>query len=509
MANQMSRNRSSLFNAAAALGMTLVNGLLGLVVTRLVIGHYGSDFNGLNSTANQIINMLLILEGGFTMASNVVLFAPLTQGDTNKVNRILSTTRKKFRKISLLFLLAGLVVAMGYAFAINSGLSTELVFSVISMALVPAAFNLYLATTYRVLLQAQQKEYIIHLSTMFTVICGYGANVAVILLNGPMWMIRFTTMAFALLNSVLIATYTKRHNRFLELRNDLPGENIPGTRDVMTQKITGVVYNSVPIVFLSISPVGGTVLASVYAVYNNVFTMIKSLLRGVIDAPRLGIGQMLTQENKEKVWPVFAQYEYIAFFLVSVTISAAYVLILPFVSLYTQGVSDANYYDGTIALLMVLIASFEMIHIPSGNLINMAGEFRVSRNFQVIACAVLIIAMVLGGSFLGVYGILLAVLLVAVLLATLELGFVHLRFFPGKVWQLLKMLLPLAAGAVVSAFLGNLIFPEVKGVGMFLLAGCTLVVISTVVSCVMSLVFSRNVFLGILRRALSLVHRSK
>ncbi len=509
MANQMSRNRSSLFNAAAALGMTLVNGLLGLVVTRLVIGHYGSDFNGLNSTANQIINMLLILEGGFTMASNVVLFAPLTQGDTDKVNRILSTTRRKFRKISLLFLLAGMAVAMGYAFAINSGLSTELVFSVIFMALVPAAFNLYLATTYRVLLQAQQKEFIIHLSTMFTVICGYGANVAVILLNGPMWMIRFTTMAFALLNSVLIATYTKRHNRFLELRNDLPLEDIPGTRDVLTQKITGVVYTSVPIVFLSISPVGGTVLASVYAVYNNVFTMIKSLLRGVIDAPRLGIGQMLTQENKEKVWPVFAQYEYIAFFLVSVTISTAYVLILPFVSLYTQGISDANYYDSTIALLMVLIASFEMIHIPSGNLINMAGQFRVSRNFQVIACVVLVVSMVLGGSFLGVYGILLAVLLVAVLLAALELGFVHLKFFPGKAWQLLKMLLPLAAGAVLSAFLGNLIFPEVHGVGMFILAGCTLVAISGIVSCVVSLVFSRNVFLGILRRALSLIRRSK
>lgn len=507
MSNRISRNRSSLFNAIASLSMTLVNGLFGLVVTRLVIGHYGSDFNGLNSTANQIINMLLILEGGFTMASNVVLFAPLTQGNTEKVNRILSTTRKKFRKISLLFLLAGMVAALGYALVINSELPGELVFSVIFMALVPAAFNLYLATTYRVLLQAQQKEYIIHLSTMLTVICGYCGNIAVIWLDGPMWMIRFSTMIFALLNSLLITGYTRKHNAFLELRNDLPGEEIPGTRDVMTQKITGVIYNSMPIVFLSISPVGGTVLASVYAVYNYVFTMIKSLLRGIIDAPRLSIGQMLTQENKDQVWPVFAQYEYIAFFMVSVTVSTAYVLILPFVALYTQGVSDANYYDGTIALLMVLITSFEMIHIPSGNLINMAGQFRVSKNFQVIACGVLIVAMTIGGIWLGVYGILLALLMVAVLLAALELGFVHLRFFPGKLGKMLKMLLPLAAGAVLSAWLGGVIFPRVEGIAMFLTAGCTLVIVSGVISCVISLIFSKSVFIGILRRALSLLKR--
>ena len=60
-----SRNHNSLYNALAALGTTLVNGLLGIVVTKLVIAHFGSDFNGLNSTANQIVNILLVLEGGF------------------------------------------------------------------------------------------------------------------------------------------------------------------------------------------------------------------------------------------------------------------------------------------------------------------------------------------------------------------------------------------------------------------------------------------------------------
>ena len=73
----------------------------------------------------------------------------------------------------------------------------------------------------------------------------------------------------------------------------------------MAQKITGVIYESAPIIFLSISPAGGTKLASVYAVYNSVFIMLKSLLHGVIDAPRHGFGQILSERDREEVWPVF------------------------------------------------------------------------------------------------------------------------------------------------------------------------------------------------------------
>ena len=70
-------------------------------------------------------------------------------------------------------------------------------------------------------------------------------------------------------------------------------------------EITGVIYNSAPIIFLTVSPVGGTVLASVYAVYNYVLVVAKSILRGVIDAPRFSIGQLIKLQKQEDVWKVF------------------------------------------------------------------------------------------------------------------------------------------------------------------------------------------------------------
>ena len=93
------------------------------------------------------------------------------------------------------------------------------------------------------------------------------------------------------------------------------------------------------------------------------------------------------------------------FFAVFALLSTTLALILPFISIYTAGVTDANYYDPVIALLMVLVAVVEMIHIPSGHLLNMAGKFKISKNFQLIACATLVVTMLVGGNLFGVYGI--------------------------------------------------------------------------------------------------------
>lgn len=502
------KNKMSLLNAITAMAMTLVNGLFGIVVTWFVIAKFGDDFNGLNSTANQIVNLLLILEGGFTVASNVALFGPLGRQETDIVNGILSATRKKFRRIGALFLLIGLAAAGVYSFAVNSNLPWDFIFTLIVMTVVPAAFNLYYATTYRVLLQTQQKEYIVNLFTIATVALGHIANIVMIRLNGPMWMVRFNTMIFTLLNSLLIAGYVKKHNRFLNLKAKARPELISGTGDVMAQKITGMIYKSAPIIFLTLSPSGGTALASVYAVYNNIFTMLKNLLHGVIDAPRHSLGQLLTERKREDVWPVFAAYEYVAFLAIFVMLTTCCTLILPFIGLYTDGFTDnINYYDILIALLMVITAATEMLHIPSGHLLNMAGCFRISRNFQIITCVVLVISMAVGGFFWGVYGMLAAVLLCAVLLAVLETGYIHTRFFEKKFFTLLLQLLPLIVTGVALCYAEMQLPIHIRSYLQFILYGILFVVINGLAAAVISLIFNRSVFLSLLRRVKGLLSK--
>lgn len=507
MALKNNRNLYSLLNAFSAILLTMVNGLFGIVVTRLIISHFGSDFNGLNSTANQVVHILLIVEGGFTTASNVALFGPYVRGEQDVVNGVLCATGKKFRKIGAMFFGVGTLVAVGYALLANSALEREFIFTVIMMTMIPPAFNLFYATTYRVLLQAQQKEYVISLLTTLTLSLGHISNIIMISMGGPIWMVRVNTMTFALLNSLLIVGYARRKNRFLNFRVAPRADLIKGTGDVMAQRITSVIYDSSPLIFLSISPAGGTVLASVYAVYNNVFIIIKSLIRGGIDAPRLSFGQLLAQRKREDLWPVFAQYEYAAFCLIFVLLTTTCALILPFVRLYTDGITDASYLDPAIAVFMVMIATAETIHMPSSHLLNMAGEFKICRNIQIFTCIVLLVSMSVGGICFGLYGMLGSLLIVTVLLDVLEMGYVHTRFFRKKLLPLMGLLLPLLLCGAVACYLELQLQPPVTGYLAFVGFGFLFVAINGILAAIVSLIFNRRIFFALIRRVTTMLSR--
>lgn len=488
----MNRTQKSLLNAISAILLTLVNGLLGIVVTRFVISYYGSDFNGLNSTANQIINVLLILEGGFTLASNVALFEPLSCEDYTSANGILSATRSKFQRIGVIFLLVGTLVALAYSIAANTQLSHEFVFTIIFMAVVPQAVNLFYATTYRVLLQTQQKEYVISGFTAVTIGLGHIVNIILILYGGKMWMVRFVTMVFALINCFLISYYTKKKNDFIDFSVKGTPEKIKGTGDVLAQKITGVIYTSWPIVFLSISANGGTILASVYAVYNSVFVMIKALLHGIIDAPRLGFGQMLTEKKRENIWPSFREYEFVAVFCIFIMMVTSAAMILPFIKVYTRGVTDVNYYDPIIAIIMIMTGTIEMLHIPSGHIINMSGNFKVSKKYQIIACILLIISMFALGVIWGVYGMLLSLLLVSVLLAILEINYVHKIFFSNKIKDFIFLALPFIIMGIIASFLEMKMTSNLDGIINFLVFGVVFTLLNVGVALIIGLLFNKD-----------------
>ncbi|MBC8532358.1 hypothetical protein [Gehongia tenuis] len=505
----MQRGKKSILNATAAMLLTLMNGLLGMVVTKLVIDVFGSDFNGLNSTASQLVNILLLLEGGFTIATNVAMFHPYYAGDYDRVNQILSATHKTFRKIGIIFLGAGVAVAAGYTLVVNSGLPAELIFTVMMMAIVPAAFNLFFATKYRILLQADQKEYIISLITLLTITLGHIINIILVLCSGKMWMIRAVTMVMAIINSILIGFYVKKHYRFLDFKAKPDFSAIQGTKDVMIQKITGVIYNTAPIVFISISADGGTLLASVYAVYNNVFVLLKGVMQGLIDAPRLGLGEMMATKKREEVWPTFKLYQFIVFMALFILLTTAAVLIIPFVAVYTHGVSDTNYEKPIIALLLVCITFFEMIHIPSGHMINMSGNFRISKQIQIVATITLIFTMSAGVLIAGIYGILCSVLLTAIILAILEIGFIHCRFFTKKIKSLLGLLLPFAITAVPLGILELKLLPKIDGYLSFFICAFILAVGNSIIAFVLGMLFNRQQTMEAFTKILRIVHLGK
>ena len=500
----MQRNRKSILNAISAVLLTVCNDLIGIISVKFILIFFGSDFNGLNSTASQLVNVLMIFEGGFTIATNVALFKPYIQKDYNKINSIITATRNTFKKIGILSFVAGVILSFGYSLIINTDLNRVLVFAIFLMTILPVCFNFYYTTKYRILLQAEQKEYVISLITLVTTSCGWIINIIAMSLGCSMWFIRFCLMIFSIINSIAIGAYVKRHFLFLDLKATPNYKAIQGTRDVFAQKITGVFYSTAPIICITITA-GGTLLASVYAVYNSVFVLLKGILHAATDAPRLGIGELAAQEDRNRVWDVFQQYELAIVVLLFVFLVTASALIMPFIKVYTAGVTDINYEQPLIAVYLVSICFFELIHIPSGHLLNMTGHFKISKYFQIIACGIICIGFVITILLkLSIYGILSSMLITAISLSFMEIGYIHGKYFEKKIVSFLRLSIPYFVIAILVIVAEIKVLPIMDGYIKLCIWGALIFIINCLVAGIISFTINYKCSLKISQRILGL-----
>ena len=94
-----------------------------------------------------------------------------------------------------------------------------------------------------------------------------------------------------------------------------------------------------------------------YGIYNMVFGQLSSIVQTTfMQAPQSSFGRLF-HSDRNKFEDAFELYEFILSFILFVICSIALVMILPFVSLYTNGVDDVSYVDKKLPVLFTLILS--------------------------------------------------------------------------------------------------------------------------------------------------------
>lgn len=473
----MTRTKKSLYSALTGVLLTLVNGVLGLLITRMIILNYGSDFNGLNSVANQIVNLLLIIEGGITIATNVALFRPLSKKNYKVVNGIMSATKIIFNKIGTTFFLVGFLTSIIYSFFVKSDLSSGLVISIFLLTIMSTTFNLVFATKYMIIIQTEQKEYLINLVKVGTILLSQVLIYLVISLNQHVIFIRLVMMLCGVLNGIILIIIAKRKYDFLDFKAVPLFSEVKGTSDVLIQKITGMIYMNTPIIFISVT--AGTLLASVYFVYNSIFMLLKSLLYSIVNAPRMALGELLSEQKNEQVKEIFYKYQYIITNISLILISTAVVLTMPFITFYTKGITDVNYFNWFFLTLLALISFFEILHIPSGNIIMVSGNFKILKKIQVIALTSLIIFTLVGAVIFGAYGVLFAVLITSVALACMEIYYVVFRLLKLNSRTIFNTIFPVTIFSVFLVLFELRFINYIGSIIQFLIAGAILLFLNS------------------------------
>lgn len=497
--------RTMLLAIVSALNYGLA-ALGGLVLGRVVLTRLGSDYNGLNAVISQFLTVISLAEGGFTTASLVAMFKPYGEEDHAEVNRLYAESSFRFRQIGRYALVFGIVSAGIYAKIIDSNISYGIIVAVLLIALFTAVFNLYYVTKVRILFQVTQSEHVFVGITTVTNLLSQLTMILLVWYTGNIVLARCAPLVFAVLAGVAANRYFFRKNTFVAKTPEWDGiKRIYGTRDVLVSKIVSVIHSSASVLFLSVF--ANTMLTSVYAVYNSVISVVAYVVNIGFTAPQNALGLVLQQNDKEHARDVAEEIEYLVILVITILFSALGTVLLPFVSVYTHGITDIEYINPLLAVILMLTVYLQLIHIPSGLCINLSGFFAVSRKIQMIALIELVVGGLILGKLFGFYGILSSIMLCNIVLAVLEIGYTHRKIFPRSIKKFLGVVGPhFILMVCLMVVLQPLAEKVIHGYLSFFICGCCVFIVDTVCVILFNLVFFRSQMKKMFRRVVQMFY---
>ncbi len=404
----MSRTKKFFYNSLTTAIFQIVLFIAGLITPRIMLKYYGSEVNGLVSSINQFINYFRLVEAGLSGAAIYSLYKPLANKNYDDVNSVVSATRKFYIQSGYIFVALTFVMSIIYPIYIKSDtlLSTEVGILVLILG-VNGALDFFTLSKYRVLLTADQKTYVISLSSMvYTII-----NTIIIVVLGMMQVniviLRFVALLSIFLRSFILMVYVKRNYKYLDYKAKPNTKALDKRWDALYLQILGVVHTGAPVVILTLVN-KDLKLISVYAIFNMVMAGINGVLEIFKSGLSASFGDVIARGETKVLQKSYTEFEYSYYALITIVYSISFIMIMPFIRIYTSGITDINYNVPLLGFLFVLNGLLYNIKTPQGMLVISAGMYKETRVQVTIQGLITVVFGFILAPFIGIYGVLIA-----------------------------------------------------------------------------------------------------
>ncbi|WP_310549780.1 lipopolysaccharide biosynthesis protein [Paenibacillus glufosinatiresistens] len=405
------RTRRSLLNLALGLGSQLITIVLSFFIPRLLMVNYGSEANGLVSSVIQIIAYLSLLEAGVGSASLQALYKPIAQGDRSSINGILSATALYYRKTGFYYMLAVIGIALVYPLAVESGFAAWQVMGIVLFNGLGGAINYYYQGKFRIYLMAEGKSYIDTSVVTVGNILNSLLRIVLLMQTADIVLVQAVFFAVTLLQMVVFHLYKKRHYGWMEFDRTPDLASIGQKNFVLLHELSYMIFRNTDVLILTFFT--NLKVVSVYVMYNMVFNIVDNIVNTVNGSVKFALGQSF-HEERSRFLKLYDAYElYFMSFVFSV-LTVTYVVMLPFITLYTAGVNDTQYVLYWLPVLFVAQKLLVNARSSANNVINIAGHFKNTLSRSLLESGINLGASLVLVHFMGIYGVLLGTILALV-----------------------------------------------------------------------------------------------
>ena len=473
------RSKKAIINIISSLALQVVTLICGFIVPKLIITKFGSNVNGLVSSITQFLAYITLLESGFGPVVKATLYKPIAKKDKKQIENILKASEKFFRVIAGIFIGYLVILSAIYPFIVNNEFNYFYTMSLVLIISISTLAEYYFGMTYKLFLQAEQKTYI----TSIVQIAGYILNtVAIVILvqfNSNIQIVKLVTGFIFVLRPVIQNIYVKKKYN-INLKEADNNYNIKQKWDGLAQHIAAVIHNNTDITVLTIfTPISEV---SVYSVYYIVVKGIKQIIHAFTGGIDASFGDMIAKGEKKQLNKNFRIYELFYYTIVTLAYSCTLLLIVPFVKVYTHGITDVDYIRPVFAYLLVLSEFMWCIRLPYSSITLAAGHFKETRKGAWIeAISNITISLVLVWRF-GIVGVAIGTL-VAMIIRTIEYIYHANKYIlERKNRTSIYRIALLVAEMIVIIIISNLIpLFEVTSYLTWIMYACIIVAIAMVV----------------------------
>lgn len=449
----MKKSKKSILNMVFGIGNQLIVLIFGLVVPKIFITTFGSEVNGLQSSIGYLYTYIALLESGIGTATIQALFKTIGHGDKDETNAVLAATNLQYKRVAVIY--ACVVSATAFVFPLT--IHTEVpCITVVGMFLLSGVGSFVSFISYGkfvLLLQADGRSYIVSTVSLIDYILKNVIKIVLILMGYSFFVVYLGSAMVAFLNLLIYSIYKRKHYIWVNYYVEPQMLAIKQSKNVLVHQISNILCNSTDVLVLTYI-VGNLALVSVYNLYAMIFDAIKSLIQNMLSSVNFIMGQTY-HSDIEKYREYHHIYEVIDMFVSFTLYSTAYVMMTPFLRVYTAGFHDIEYIDRYLPLLFVSIKLMLSCREPASLLINYAGHFKQTQTRSIIETTINVVVSIVSSYFLGIYGVLLGTV-VALAYRTIDMYFYTSgRFLNRSVWESAKQWL-----IYMSAFFGIIIASE-------------------------------------------------
>lgn len=448
------RSKKAMLNIFWSLVSQVTIVVCGFVIPRCIISAFGSEVNGLVSSISQFLGYIVLLESGFGPVVKAALYKPIASKDKQGIENILKASEKFFRIISAVFVVYIAVLTVVYPLIVNTSYSFIYTMALVIIISMSTLAEYYFGMTYKLYLQADQKTYI----TSIIQVVGYVINaIAVICLvkfGASIHIVKLATGLIFVLRPIVQNIYVKKKYN-IDLKSANKDYKLEQKWDGLAQHVASVVHGNTDITILTLFSSMQEV--SVYSVYYLVINGIKSLVQSFTSGIDASFGNMIANDEKEQLNKSFSAYEVFYYSIITVMYICTMLLIVPFVSIYTKGITDANYIRPIFAYVLVASEYAWSIRLPYSSIVLASGHFKQTRvGAWVEALTNIVISLILVQKY-GIVGIAIGTL-VAMLVRTAEFVYHTSKYILGRsIWISIKKISTVIIETLIVALIVYLI----------------------------------------------------